>query len=379
MEPAQFEDGPGEIVPYNGIPCFNPTGLPPEFTITTAILDAHGTAMRSLGRLSTLHNHIGNENLLLAPFAVREAAMSSQIEGTSVTVSDIVLHEPDTEPDQSATTDRDIREAYNYVDAISTGFDHLREGGSIDRELICQLHESLLVDVRGESKKPGEIRNTPVIIGPTTDPKDAQFIPSNPNHVSLLLDQLLAYNRMDNYPALIDIILSHYQFETIHPFRDGNGRLGRLLIMLQLHEAELLEEPYLYLSSYFNRNRNDYFSLLNRVSREGAWEDWILFGLRAIEQQARDAYDCGRELIALREAYQETYDQSPAVRDVITHLFEEPYLKPTRAIEATDRPSQTIYKVLDRLESDGVIREITGKKRGKVYRAPEILAIVERP
>lgn len=379
MEPTQFEQGPGQIEPYNGLPCYNPSSLPPELTITDEILRTHGDALYALGQLSTLHDHIENENLLLAPFVVREAAMSSQIEGTSVTVSDIILHEPDEKPERSAASKRDIREAYNYVETIQMGFKRLAQGDDIDRRLICELHDSLLLDVRGEDKRPGEIRDTPVVIGPNNNPDEAQFIPAHPTHVPLLLDQLIAYNRMENYPPLIDIVLSHYQFETIHPFRDGNGRLGRLLMMLQLYDAGLLDEPYLYLSAYFNRNRSEYFDKLLDVSQNGEWEEWVLFALRAIAEQALDAYECGQELLELRAEYLEQYEKYPAVRDVITHLFEEPYLQAVRAQEATGRSKKAVYNAIDMLSEEGIINEITGKERGKVYRAPEILNIVESP
>ena len=379
MDPTQFEQGPGQIEPYNGLPCYNPSSLPPELNITDEILRTHGDALYALGQLSTLHDHIENENLLLAPFVVREAAMSSQIEGTSVTVSDIILHEPDEKPERSAASKRDIREAYNYVEAIQMGFKRLEQGDDIDRALICELHDSLLLDVRGEDKRPGEIRDTPVVIGPNRNPEEARFIPAHPTHVPMLLDQLIAYNRMENYPALIGIVLSHYQFETIHPFRDGNGRLGRLLIMLQLYDAGVLDEPYLYLSAYFNRNRSEYFDKLLGVSQNGEWEEWVLFALNAIAEQAFDAYECGQELLELRTEYREQYENHPAVRDVITHLFEKPYLQAVRAQEATGRSKKAVYNAIEILSEDGIINEITGKERGRVYRAPEILGIVESP
>lgn len=163
--------------------------------------------------------------------------MSSQIEGTEVTVSDIVLHNFDNDPERSAADLRDIREAYNYIEAIRTGFDALDEGRQIDQELVCELHESLLVEVRSENKSPGHIRDdTPVMIGPDNHIENARFVPANPHSVVLLLKQLLSYIRSGSHPPLIDIAITHYQFETIHPFRDGNGRLGRLLIMLQLYQ-----------------------------------------------------------------------------------------------------------------------------------------------
>jgi len=380
MNPTEFEDGPGWIEPYDGIPCYQPAGLPPEISYTDDLLRAYGDARYALGQLSTLHDDIENENLLIAPFVVREAAMSSQIEGTDVTVSDIVLHNLDDDPDRSAANLRDIREAYNYVEAIRTGFNALDEGSQIDQSLLSKLHKSLLVDVRGEDKRPGHIRDElPVMIGPNNQLENARFVPANPNSVALLLDQLLSYIRNGSYPPLIDIAITHYQFETIHPFRDGNGRLGRLLIMLQLYQANLLSEPYLYLSAYFNHYRTAYFDRLLAVSQHGDWEEWITFVLNAIAEQAIDAYQCGVDLVFLRADYRGRYPNSPAVRDVIDHLFEEPYLQAPRAIEATGRSRQAVYDAIEKLSSEGIIVEVTDKERNKVYKAPDILGLVESP
>jgi Fic family protein len=339
-----------------------------------------GDARYALGQLSTLHDDIENENLLIAPFVVREAAMSSQIEGTNVTVSDIVLHSLDNDPERSAAELEDIREAYNYVEAIRMGFNALTDGARLDQELICYLHETLLIDVRGENKRPGHVRDdTPVLIGPDEHIENARFIPASPANVSLLLDQLLTYIRNGTYPPLIDIALTHYQFETIHPFRDGNGRLGRLLIMLQLNQASLLSEPYLYLSAYFNHYRTEYFDHLLAVSQDGDWESWIVFVLNAIAEQAIDAYDCGRNLITLRNDYRSKFPNSPAVRDVIDHLFEEPYLQAPRAIKATGRSRQAVYDAIEALRDEKIIQELTDKERNRVYEAPDILTLVKSP
>lgn len=377
MDPDDFEQGPGTITYYQSLPCYRPAGLPPTINFTDEMVRSYGDAQYTLGQLATLHHDIENENLLIAPFVVREAAMSSRIEGTDVTVSDIVLHDPEADPVQSAADLQDIREAYNYVEAISTGFEALEDDEPITRELLCTLHEQLLVDVRGEDKRPGEVRDVPVLIGSDSNPDTARFIPSSPDAVSLLFDGLITYIQTGKYPPLIDTAITHYQFETIHPFRDGNGRLGRLLIMLQLHEAGLLADPYLYLSAYFNQRRDEYFDHLLAVSKRGAWEEWIAFVLEGITQQALDAYDCGRELIALRERYHTTYSDMPAVRDVIDYLFAEPYLKAGRAIEQTGRSNRGVYGAIDRLEEDGIIEQVTDRDYDRVYRAPEILAIVE--
>lgn len=380
MNPDEFDDGPGTIDPYEGLPCYRPDSLPPAISYTDDILRVYGDAQYALGRLTTLHRELDNEKLLIAPFVVREAAMSSQIEGTNVTVSDIILHDLETAPERAAADQADVREAYNYVDAISQGFDYVDAGNDISVDFICTLHETLLSDVRGATETPGQLRDVPVYIGsPDGLPETARFVPANPTTVDILFEQLVAYMQDSSYPPLIDIAITHYQFETIHPFRDGNGRLGRLLIMLQLYDAGLLPEPYLYLSAYFNRYRQQYLDYLLAVSRDGAWEQWITFVLDAIADQAIDAYDCGVELQRLRESYHARFPNRPAVRDVVDHLFAEPYLTAPRAIEATGRSKQGVYDAIDALTDEGIIEEISDSQRYRVYEAPAILAVVESP
>ncbi len=380
MDADEFEHGPGTIDPYEGLPCYRPGSLPPEIEYTDDVLRVYGDAQYALGRLATLHRNMDNENLLIAPFVVREAAMSSQIEGTNVTVSDIILHDIETSPKRSAADSKDVREAYNYVDAIRQGFDRLSGGDELSVALICELHETLLSDVRGVEEHPGQLRDVPVYIGsPDGSAATARFIPANPNTVDLLLEQLLSYMNSGSYPPLLDVAITHYQFETIHPFRDGNGRLGRLLMMLQLYDAGLLPEPYLYLSAYFNRHRQQYLDYLLAVSRDGAWEQWLTFVLNAIAEQAIDAYDCGVELQSLRTEYHSRFPNRPVARDVVDYIFEEPYLTAPRAIEATGRSRQAVYDAIEALEAEGIVAEISDSERYRVYEAPDILRVVESP
>jgi Fic family protein len=376
MHPADFADGPGSIDPYDGLPCYRPASLPPDIEYTEDLLAVYGDAQYALGRLATIHRSVDNENLLIAPFVVREAAMSSQIEGTNVTVSDIIRHDIDSPPERSAADSRDVREAYNYVDAVRQGFDRLGPDDRLSVALIQQLHEVLLGEVRGGEERPGEFREVPVYIGSAAN---AQFVPANPDTVDLLMEQLVAYANSGAYPPLVDVAITHYQFETIHPFRDGNGRLGRLLMMLQLYTAGLLPEPYLYLSAYFNRYRQRYLDRVLAVSRDGAWEQWITFVLNAVAEQAIDAYDCGVQLGSLRTDYRERFPSRPAVRDVIDYVFEEPYLTAPRAIEATGRSRQAVYDAIEALEAEGIVEQIAGEQRYRVYEAPDVLAVVESP
>lgn len=377
MDPADFADGPGRIDEYEGLPCHTPASLPPEFEYTDDLLSVYGDAQYALGRLATLHRDLDNPNLLIAPFIHREAAMSSQVEGTNVTISDIYQHEVDATAERSAADEPDVREAYNYVDAVTHGFARLDDGDPIDVELLCTLHEMLLGGVRGEENRPGQLRDVPVYLGARGhDPEDATFIPASPDLVELLLDQLVSYVRRGEYPPLLDVALTHYQFEAIHPFRDGNGRLGRLLIMLQLYDAGLLPGPYLYLSAYFKRFGEQYREKLLAVSQEGAWEAWLTFVLNAIAEQAIDGYDCGVRLTDLREDYRERFPSSPTARALVDYVFEQPYVTGPRAVAAIDRSKPAVYDAIEALEAEGIVVETTGKQRNKVYEAPDVLEVL---
>jgi Fic family protein len=378
MDPADFTDGPGTIETHEGLPCYRPASLPPELTYSDDLLAVYGNAQYALGRLATLQRDLDNPNLLIAPFVHREAAMSSQVEGTNVTISDIYQHEVGSEPARSAAEQADVREAYNYVDAVTHGFERIDADDALDLALVCNLHEQLLGGVRGEEDRPGELRDIPVYIGSRdSSPETASFVPPKPDDVELLLDQLFAYVRRGEYPPLIDVALVHYQFEAIHPFRDGNGRLGRLLVMLQLYDAGLLPGPYLYLSAYFKRFGRQYREKLLAVSTDGAWNDWITFVLDAIAEQAIDAYDCGVRLKELRREYRERFPNSPTARDLVDYLFEQPYLTGPRAVEATGRSKPSVYAAIDTLEDAGIVVETTGKQRNKVYEAPDVLSVLE--
>ena len=377
MDPADFADGPGSVDDYDGLPCYRPPSLPPDLDYSDDLLRVYGDAQYALGRLATLHRDLDNPNLLIAPFVHREAAMSSQVEGTNVTISDIYQHEVGSTPARSAAEGADVREAYNYVDAVKRGVDRLDAGEAIDVDLVRDLHEVLLGGVRGEADRPGELRDVPVYIGDRgSDPVSATFIPAKPDLVPVLLEQLFSYARRGEYPPLVDVALCHYQFEAIHPFRDGNGRLGRLLAMLQLYDAGLLPGPYLYLSAYFKEFGRGYREKLLAVSTDGAWDDWLTFVLNAIAEQAIDGFDCGVRLKGLREEYRAQFPSSATTRELVDYLFEQPYLTGPRAVEATGRSKPSVYDAIDRLEREGIVVETTGKERNKVYEAPEILSVL---
>jgi len=337
----------------------------------------YGDAQYALGRLAALHRDLENPTLLIAPFVHREAATSSRVEGTNVTISDIYQHEVGAEPERSARESADVREAYDYVDAVTAGFAHLDDGGDIDLALLRRLHEQLLGGVRGEENAPGQLRDVPVYIGsPDGSPEPADFVPPSPAVIEVLLEQLFTYGRRGEYPPVVDVGLAHYQFEAIHPFRDGNGRLGRLLMMLQLYDAGLLPGPYLYLSAYFNRHGQAYRERLLAVRREGAWEEWLTFVLDAIAEQAIAAHDCGVALTDLRAEYRECFPESPTARELVDYVFAQPYLTGPRAVEAAGRSKPAVYAAIERLEKEGIVRETTGNERNRVYEAPAVLEVL---
>ncbi len=379
MNPDEFQNGPGEIEYHNSIPCYTPAALPPDIDVSTELLEANSDAMYALGQLSSLHRDVANPAVILSPFIHREAAMSSQIEGTRVTLSDIYEHESGATPERSASEHADIAEAYNYVQAIHEGIARLAGGNTMDDELVCELHETLLGGVRGEEKHPGELRTQPVLIGAQdASVEDSRFIPARSTVVNLLLQQAFTYlQHAPVYTPLIDIGLFHYQFETIHPFLDGNGRLGRLLMVLLLYEWDLLDGPYLYLSAFFNAHRRAYLDHLLAVSQDGAWEEWVRFVLEAFETQAKDAYECGETLLSLRDTYRDEYrDARPVVRELIEFLFERPYLTASAAIDELDRSQPAVNQALHHLEDNGLITEQTGQQRNQIWTAQEIFEIV---
>lgn len=380
MNPDEFRDGPGDIEYHDGIPCYTPAALPPDIELSEELLRANSDAMYALGQLSSLHRDMDNPAVILSPFIHQEAAMSSQIEGTRVTLSDIYEHEAGATPERSAAEHAEITEAYNYVQAIREGINRLNEDTEMGVELICELHEMLLGGVRGEEKRPGELRTQAVLIGAhSVTPDDARFVPARPEIVNLLLQQMFVYiQQVPRYTRLVDIGLFHYQFETIHPFLDGNGRLGRLLMILLLYEWELLPGPYLYLSAFFNANREKYLDHLLAVSRDGAWEEWVVFVLEALETQAWNAYESSEALLSLRNKYRDEYhDAGPVVRELVEFLFERPYITASAAIDGLNRSQPAVNRALNQLENDGIVEEQTGHQRHQVWTAQDILKIVE--
>jgi len=386
MDRDDFEEtAPGEIVPTTTpkgtFPAFKPDLLPPTVS-TDQLITPLAEATQALGRLHGIGPRVGSREILIEPFIRKEALESSQIEGTHATLSDIYAYEAG----QEALIDEDRRqgtqEVVNYLHALTHGLDAITAGEPITVELLCGMHHRLLSGVRGDEANPGELRTSQNFIGSTPYIQDARYVPPPPNEIPNLLEDLLEYANWDtDLHPLLQIGLIHYQFETIHPFLDGNGRLGRLLISLLLQRDGLLPEPYLYLSSYFNARRSEYVDHLLAVSQRGEWEKWLLFFLRGAQSQADEAHQRANLLVNLREDYQQRYqsERSENILKLVMRLFEEPYLDVNTAADWLDVEYSTANRLVGQLEDDGILEELTGKNRNRFYRASEVFEIINKP
>lgn len=379
------EAAPGELVPTTtdtgNYSAFRPDPLPPTLNADELITPL-ADAMQALGQLHGIGPRVGSRGILIEPFLRKEALESSQIEGTHATLSDIYAYEAGQTTLIDEKRRQDTQEVMNYLHALTHGLDTITAGEPTTVELLCSMHDRLLSGVRGNEANPGELRTTQNFIGSTPYIQDARYIPPPPNYVPNLLEALVEYaHRNADLHPLLRIGLIHYQFETIHPFLDGNGRLGRLVISLLLQSDSLLPEPYLYLSSYFNARRTAYVDYLLKVSQEGQWEAWLRFFLRGVQTQADEAHQRANLLVDLREAYQQRYqsERSGNILALVMHLFEEPYLDVTTAADWLDVQYSTANRLVGRLEDDEVLEELTGKDRNRFYRASEVFEIINKP
>ncbi|MCU4800248.1 Fic family protein [Halobacteria archaeon HArc-gm2] len=388
------DSAPGRYIPLReDAPhhrAYYPDNLPPSIELTDEIVDELTRAMHSLGRLDGVTSEVENATTVFSSFLYKEAEQSSQVEGTAVTVSDIIESEL-TDGAPAGSTDpseKDIQEARNYIRAVKEGLGYLQTAGrsrsNITTELVKSLHETLMETGRTDEDDPlqGEFRPDLAYIKEDTEPwKDpVRFVPPKPDMARARMADLESYIQSDGqYPDLIDIALTHYQFETIHPFRDGNGRVGRLLVVLLLYCADILVNPILYLSSYINQRRDTYADLLLHVSERGAWKEWIQFFLTGLRKQADEGFVRAKLLLRKRREYRETYDEAAtSTARLAQALFSKPYISIREAADLIDMSYESGRKAVDVLVDDGVLVPHTERKWGRLYRADEILDIVER-
>jgi Fic family protein len=379
MNPNDFnESAPGKVVKNaDGQWAFVPNPLPPSLHLTNETLALLSRADQKLGELAGVGKMLPNPHMLIGPFLRHEAVLSSRIEGTLATEEELLLFE--VSPSTEAKTP-DVREVANYVRALEYGFKRMKEL-PVSLRLIRELHEKLLEGVRGADRRPGSFRTIQNYIAkPGQSIQDARFVPPPTTELGAALDQFEKFlNAKSGLPLLVDLALTHYQFETIHPFVDGNGRIGRLLLSLLLCERGPLVKPLLYLSAYFERNREQYADLLLGVSRSGAWQEWIQFFLRGVASQSEDAILRSQKLLELWQQYRarmQTARASALGLDLIDSLFSTPVLTIPMAAGRLKVTYASAQLNVEKLIKRGILREATGNRRNRVYIAPEILQII---
>ncbi len=337
-------------------------------------------ANRAIGRLDGVTSILPDTPLFLYMYVRKEALLSSQIEGTQSSLSELLLFESDEAPGSPID---DVQEVSNYVAAMKHGLDRIREGFPISLRLIREIHAILLEKGRGSTKQPGEFRLSQNWIGGTR-PGNALFVPPPPGRILDLMSELESFIHADTpeIPTLIKAGLVHVQFETIHPFLDGNGRLGRLLITFLLCAQGILKEPILYLSLYFKTHRRQYYDLLQQVREKGDWETWLEFFLEGIAETSLQASEAAREILALFEADRHRIEElgRPAASALRVHqlLQQKPIIGIPAAAQRLNISPPTIAKSIQHLQDLGIVREVTGKQRGRMFVYGDYLSILSQ-
>jgi len=364
---------------------FVPNPLPPRLALDVELLGAMSGADRAIGQLAGLSGMLPNPHLLVGPFVRREAVLSSRIEGTEADMEDLYEYEAEPEGEVGeggSAPPGDVREVLNYVRALESGLRRLADI-PLSLRLIRELHQHLMAGVRGGGAAPGEFRQIQNWIGPPgCRPSEARFVPPPVPQMSEALAHFEEYlHSDDDLPPLVRIALIHYQFEAIHPFLDGNGRIGRLLIALLLVVWDILPLPLLYLSAYFERRRQEYYDLLLEVSQQGAWSRWLKFFLCGVAEQSMLAIRQARHLQQLQEEYRRRVMR--AGRSVLlVRLADELFRTPVVTVRKVERllnvGNRTARYNVERLVALGILSEGADKYRRKYY-AGEILRTVTSP
>jgi Fic family protein len=377
MNPDNFKDPQaGRVIRHpTGYHAFLPAPLPPKLNFEPDLVLMLSRADAALSELSGLGRVLPNPHLLIGPLVRREAVQSSRIEGTQASLAELLLDEVAPAPPAKTEKSDDLREVHNYVTALEHGLVRLKEL-PLSLRLVRELHGKLMKGVRGEHATPGEFRRTQNWIGPTgSSLMNAPYVPPPVDEMNDLLSDWERYLHVrDQTPDLVQCAIMHEQFESIHPFLDGNGRVGRLMITLFLIERGRLSQPLLYLSDFIERHRSDYYDLLQRVRTHGEWIPWLRYFLTGVEQTARDSADRARRLLDLREKMALLAD-----RALVDQLFVNPYLSIAQAAEVMGVSQPTATKMLKGLEAKGWLKETTGRNWGKIYLAHKVLAALEKP
>ena len=362
-----------------GYRAFHPNPLPPDIEWTQTLGVALANASALVGKLAGEGRRLPNPHSLIRPFVRREAVFSSRIEGTQSTLGELLAAEAGAAVERSP---EDLREVGNYVVALEYGIERLKTL-PLSLRLVRELHEKLMTGVRGQHATPGEFRRSQNWIAPPgATLAQATYVPPPPNS---LIEHLSAWEKFLHdrmLPPLIHAALVHYQFEAIHPFLDGNGRVGRLLITLELCERNLLPAPFLYLSAFFDATRAEYYGGLRGVSEHGDWSGWLQYFLNGVARQAEDALnraECANKLLERWRNKLAGDAHAKVAFQLVGVLGANPFLTPRGAQERLGVAYNTVMRAISQLQKQGVIKEVSGARRDRVYCANKLLQIFEEP
>lgn len=358
---------------------FRPSALPPDpfLEISVELLDLLVDTHRVLAKLDTTSKYIPYADLIIAMYVRKEALISSQIEGTQCTLDDVL------DPQNESNMNLDVSEVIHYVKALQFSIDRMKELPLCNR-LIKEIHAVLMENARGQDKAPGEFRTTQNWIGSAGSTlKTARFVPPNVSDMNQAMNDLETYiNLNPEYDALIQSALIHYQFETIHPFLDGNGRLGRLIVLLYLIDHDILTKPVLYVSYFLKKNQFEYYDRMNKVRQSGDHEQWVLFFLEALRAAATDALSSIEALSALHEKHltllSTSTKKSEHPKALLNHMMSHPILDIASAAKALSVSYNTLSESMNILMSLGIVNERTNAKRNRIFVYEPFLAILRK-
>jgi Fic family protein len=381
MDPKNYQiSSAGKPIQHpNGYWYFLPIELSPDLNWSPTLISILAEAERNLAKLASIGGSPANLNWVVQPFIRREAVVSTRIEGTRASLADLYAFEAEQLSFLKPDTDAD--EVHNYVKAMGYGLERLQTL-PVSLRLIREIHAQLMDNVRGKHLTPGEFRHSQNWIGPAgCTLQNAPYVPPPTREMIAVLNQLEYFlHTPSELPDLVRVALIHYQFEAIHPFLDGNGRVGRLLITLLLYAWNLLTQPLLYLSAYFEANRQEYYDRLLAVSQQGQWEDWLHFFLMGVSIQSLDAIQRITQLQTLYQAYAELLQGERATErliEVLYLVFERPLVTVRQVEAALAVPYLSAARYVEKFVQLGILREITYQARNRIFHADEILLTIE--
>jgi Fic family protein len=379
MKPQDFRSREaGRVVKQpGGFFAFVPAPLPPPLRYDASLAVAQSRADAALSELAGVGRLLPNPHLLIDPLMRQEAVLSSKIEGTRASLSDVLEAEA---LEMSDSESGDVHEVRNYMGAMTHGLERLKSL-PLSLRLVSELHERLMRNVRGHDNTPGEFRRSQNWIGPQgSTPENAAYVPPPVEELMPALGNWEVFlQERDALPDLIQCAVMHEQFEAIHPFLDGNGRVGRLLITLFLIERARLTQPLLYLSVFIEAHRQEYYELLQRVRTHGDWGSWLRWFLRGVEVTARDAAARAAKLMSMREENRGRLAQKATATRLLDALFVNPYMTTRRARIVLQCTTPTALKAISEIEAQGILIEATGAQRNRIYVAREILDLLQAP